>query len=72
MKTLFEQLTKSALLKLREYGILYPELSEKIINDLKSNYSWLDINVHTAIQLCDMHGVIFNVVDLNSYFKFTI
>jgi hypothetical protein len=70
MKTLFEQLTESAYISLQEYSVLYPTLTEKITTDLKSNYSWLDINVHTAIQLCDMHGVNFDVVNLNSYFKY--
>lgn len=70
MKTLFEQLTESAYIALQEYAILYPILAGNIINDLKNNHSWLDIKVHTSIQLCDMHNVTFNVVDLNSYFKY--
>ena len=72
MKTLFEQLTESAYIALQQYAILYPVLGENIIKDLKNNHSWLDIKVHTSIQLCDMHNVTFNVVDLNSYFKYTI
>lgn len=72
MKTLFEQLTPTAYIALQQYAILYPVLAGNIINDLKNNHSWLDIKVHTSIQLCDMHNVTFNVVDLNSYFKYTI
>jgi hypothetical protein len=70
MKTLFEQLTESAYIALQQYSVLYPTLGEKIITDLKSNYSWLDIKLHTSIQLCDMHNVTFDIVNLNSYFKY--
>jgi hypothetical protein len=69
MKTLFEQLTASAYITLQQYVYLYPVLGEKIITDLKSNYSWLDIRLHTATQLCDMNDMTFDVVNLNSYFN---
>ena len=69
MKTLFEQLTSSAYITLQQYVYLYPELGGKIITDLKSNYSWLDIKLHTSIQLCDMNDMNFDLVNLNSYFN---
>ena len=69
MKTLFEQLTASAYITLQQYVDLYPVLGEKIITDLKSNYSWLDIKLHTSIQLCDMNDMTFDLVNINSYFK---
>jgi hypothetical protein len=69
MKTLFDQLTESAYIALQEYAVLYPNLTEKIITDLKSNYSWLDIKTYTSVQLCEMNGLNFDIVNINSNFN---
>jgi hypothetical protein len=69
VKTLFDQLTESAYITLQEYAVLYPNLTETIITDLKSNYTWLDIKTYTSVQLCEMNGVNFDIVNINSNFN---
>ena len=69
MKTLFDKLTESAYIALQQYSVLYPNLTETIITDLKSNYTWLDIKTYTSLQLCEMNDMTFDIVNLNSNFN---
>ena len=70
MKTLFEELKPEFLEKLEQEAVLYPSVTERTITELKDNFSWLNLTVNTAQNLCSLdNNKNLSIIDLSNLFN---
>lgn len=70
MKTLFEELKPEFLEKLEQEAVLYPSVTERTITELKDNFSWLNLTVNTAQNLCMLdNNKNLSIIELSNLFN---